>query len=121
TDAQKQEVIRKFNWIKDADGLAALFPSARIILYDYASAWKGRRKVKATMDNIARVLLDGLMEIRTGPTETSRPLVFIGHSMGGLVIAKTVTTANAYREQYQSVLTCTTGCLFFGTPFRGTD
>ncbi|KAK0941883.1 hypothetical protein LTR48_005149 [Friedmanniomyces endolithicus] len=53
-----------FNWLKDPDGLHSMFPSARIMLYDYASAWKGSRKVRATMKSICTVLLDNLTDKR---------------------------------------------------------
>jgi hypothetical protein len=55
---------RSFNWLRDPDGLASLFPKARIMLYCYASAWRGSRKVRATMKDICTVLLDNLKEKR---------------------------------------------------------
>lgn len=58
------------------------------MLYSYASAWKGSLKVRATMRSICTVLLEDLKEKRKAGTEATRPLVFIGHSMGGVVIAK---------------------------------
>ncbi|KAK0927393.1 hypothetical protein LTR91_003798 [Friedmanniomyces endolithicus] len=59
---------RSFNWLKDPDGLHSMFPSARIMLYDYASAWKGSRKVRATMKSICTVLLDNLTDKRKART-----------------------------------------------------
>ncbi|GIZ38925.1 hypothetical protein CKM354_000232400 [Cercospora kikuchii] len=111
---------RKFNWIRDKDGLASLFPKSRIMLYDYASAWKGDRKVRATMKSICMWLLDDLWERRKAGTAAGRPIIFIGHSMGGVVIAKTLCMARARRE-YEAILTCTVGCAFFGAPFQGSD
>lgn len=49
-----------FNWLEDADGLARAFPQARIMLYDYASAWIGALKVRATMRSICLWLLEDL-------------------------------------------------------------
>ncbi|KAK5707221.1 hypothetical protein LTR17_020910 [Elasticomyces elasticus] len=111
---------RTFNWLEDADGLHSLFPTARIMLYDYASAWTGKRKVRATMRSICTWLLDDLTERRKNGTEVTRPLIMIGHSMGGVVIAKTLCVARARRE-YEAVVTCTMGCLFFGAPFKGSE
>lgn len=54
----------EFNWLRDPDGLASLFEKSRIMLYDYASAWRGRRKVRATMKSICTWLLDDLREKR---------------------------------------------------------
>lgn len=50
--------------ITDPDGLAALFPKSRIMIYDYASAYRGNLRVRATMKGICTVLLDDLMEKR---------------------------------------------------------
>lgn len=55
---------QEFNWIKDEKGLAALHPNSRIMLYDFASAWIGKRKVPATLRNICTVLLESLVEKR---------------------------------------------------------
>lgn len=78
------------------------------MLYDYASAWTGKLKVRATMKSICTWLLDDLQEkrkvshftssfpkrspayilARQGGNEITRPLIIIGHSMGGIVAAK---------------------------------
>ena len=78
------------------------------MLYDYASAWQGKRKVRATMKSICTWLLDDLREkrkagfrlgcllsrpytdesSRQGGSEITRSLIIIGHSMGGIVAAK---------------------------------
>lgn len=55
---------KSFNWLRDKDGLALLFPRSRIMLYDYASAWRGTRKVKATISSICTMLLELLAENR---------------------------------------------------------
>jgi hypothetical protein len=101
-----QQSDHNFNWLRDSDGLASLCPKARIMLYDYASAWKGKLKVRATMRSVCQWLLEDLIEKRRvsrissscyrtplliatqEPTEVTRPLIFIGHSMGGIVVAK---------------------------------
>lgn len=61
---QYAEPARQFNWIRDPDGLASIFPKSRIMLYDYASAWYGDKKVRATMKGICTWLLDDLTEKR---------------------------------------------------------
>ncbi|KAF2148555.1 hypothetical protein K461DRAFT_232934, partial [Myriangium duriaei CBS 260.36] len=108
-----------FNWISDPNGLIKLYPNSRIMLYDFASAWHGSKRVRATLKSICTVLLDNLLEVRKGGTQMNRPLIFIGHSMGGLIIAKTICIAKASKE-YEPLAICTVGCGFFGTPFHGT-
>ncbi|OLN82235.1 Ankyrin repeat domain-containing protein 17 [Colletotrichum chlorophyti] len=100
------------------DGLARDFPRARILLYQYESAWVGDLKVKTFMRDIAKSMLEGLQANRQGIRD--RPIVFIGHSMGGLVIAKAITlAAETYREIFPRMFECIAGCAFFGTPFGG--
>ncbi|KAK3669911.1 hypothetical protein LTR78_010222 [Recurvomyces mirabilis] len=101
---------QSFNWIRDESGLRSLFPKSRILLCDYASAWRGRFKVRATMKSICTALLDDLVEKRKDGAKSTRPLIIIGHSMGRVVVAK-----------YEAIATCTMGCLFFEVPFRGTE
>nr|XP_036584983.1 multiple ankyrin repeats single kh domain-containing protein [Colletotrichum truncatum]KAF6794751.1 multiple ankyrin repeats single kh domain-containing protein [Colletotrichum truncatum] len=70
------------------------------------------------MRDIAKSMLEGLQANREGIRE--RPIVFIGHSMGGLVIAKAITlAADTYRELFPRMFECIAGCAFFGTPFGG--
>ena len=80
------------------------------------------------MDNIARGLLHSLQgkrEVRKdekqgrATTYFHRPIVFIGHSMGGIVIAKAVTLMDSLRTTFPKMLEATAGCVFFGSPFRG--
>lgn len=64
-DATTQpQTRRSFNWLRDREGLAHLFPQSRIMLYDYASAWQGSRKVRATMKSVCVFLLEMLKENR---------------------------------------------------------
>ncbi|KAM0425795.1 hypothetical protein ACHAPT_009046 [Fusarium lateritium] len=109
-----------FNWAIDKDGLAKDFPNARILLYMYESAWMGRLKVKQFLGNLASTLLDGLDGTRKA-SNSSNPIVFIGHSMGGLVIAKAICIAGSRKDQYPHMFEDIAGCAVFGTPFHGAD
>jgi hypothetical protein len=83
----------------------------------YESAFHGPLKVDQFMDNIAKGLLHALQSKRD--KEFNRPLVFIGHSMGGLVIAKAVTIMDTQRDTFRKMFEATAGCVFFGSPFNG--
>ncbi|KAH0492017.1 hypothetical protein TgHK011_003415 [Trichoderma gracile] len=106
-----------FNWTTHTDGLQRDFPRARLLLYMYDSAWTGQLKVKQFMGNIAMGLLVGLRSKREKCQR--RPIVFIGHSMGGLVVAKAITLADSRRDLFPIMFEATTACIFFGTPFGG--
>jgi hypothetical protein len=99
-----------------------------VLLYQYESAFHGSLKVENFMDNIARGLLHSLRDKREVRKDDKqgratayfhRPIVFIGHSMGGLVIAKAVVLMDSLRTTFPKMLEATTGCIFFGSPFRG--
>ncbi|KAK6502735.1 hypothetical protein TWF506_003310 [Arthrobotrys conoides] len=107
----------EFNWLTDKDGLAKEFPRARILLYMYQSAWTGPLKVRQFMTNLSLTLLYGLKEKRKDVPR--RPIVFIGHSMGGIVIAKAISIAESRRDHFGKMFEAVTGCIFFGTPFQG--
>ena len=109
--------INAFNWSSDKDGLSRDFPKSRILLYLYESAWTGPLKVKQYLGNLGFALLHGLKINREKCPR--RPIVFIGHSMGGLVIAKAITLADARRDQFPVMFETIAGCIFFGTPFGG--
>ncbi|KAI0595658.1 hypothetical protein F4775DRAFT_568533 [Biscogniauxia sp. FL1348] len=104
-----------WNWT--TEGLERDFPRARILLYMYESAWTGPLKVKQFMSNVAMALLIGLRSKREGCQR--RPIVFIGHSMGGLVIAKAITIADSRRDKFPIMFEAIAASVFFGTPFDG--
>ncbi|KAI1377216.1 hypothetical protein F4677DRAFT_415636 [Hypoxylon crocopeplum] len=114
-DSWKSEST-SFNWT--TDGLVRDFPRARILLYMYESAWTGPLKVKQFMGNVAMTLLNGLRSKREGRIQR-RPIVFIGHSMGGLVIAKAITIADSRRDKFPIMFEAIAAAIFFGTPFNG--
>ncbi|KAF4981042.1 hypothetical protein FZEAL_3094 [Fusarium zealandicum] len=111
-----------FNWASDGEGIARDFPNARVLLYMYESAWMGRFKVKQFINNLASTLLEGLHDMRK-TTGLARPIVFVGHSMGGLVIAKAVCIAESRQGQskFLHLFEDIAGCAVFGTPFGGAD
>ncbi|KAI0908433.1 ankyrin [Ustulina deusta] len=109
-----------FNWLSDPrTGIRREIPGARVLLYRYDSRWLGANGIRQTLYNAAMWLLDALVVHRKG--NESRPLVFLAHSMGGLVVAKALTLAVAKPEliDQMRVYECFAGAIFFGTPFRG--
>ena len=108
----------QFNWLTDDKGLRDKFPTARVLLYKAESRWIKEAAVNQSMKNLASNLLTAILSKREG-IQSDRPIIFVGHSMGGLIVAKAITLAAFRSEDYPNVLPCITGCLFFGTPFQG--
>lgn len=75
------------NWLRDADFLPHLIPLARIMTYGYNSTVALSQSI-AGVDQFAETLLNYLEQKRRTPMEKARPLVFICHSLGGIVVKK---------------------------------
>lgn len=54
--------------------------------------------------------------------QNERPILFVCHSLGGLVCQDALLASRASPERHlQQILNCTRGILFLGTPHSGTD
>jgi triacylglycerol esterase/lipase EstA (alpha/beta hydrolase family) len=92
-------------------------PDARIFLYQY-SATAVYGKDKDTFVGKASELLEAIRIERDGLE--SRPIIFLGHSMGGLLIKQALINAHN-NPKYTQIKDATTGIAFFATPHRGGD
>ncbi|KAL8981466.1 MAG: hypothetical protein Q9205_003757 [Flavoplaca limonia] len=66
--------------------LPAAVPNSRILRFGYESQWLGKDAIQQRLSSVAEQLLRGLMESRKECQ--SRPMVFIGHCFGGIIIEK---------------------------------
>ncbi|KAJ9617244.1 hypothetical protein H2200_000965 [Cladophialophora chaetospira] len=74
----------------------------------------------AGIDEFARQLLFALRLIRNGGAE-SRPLIFIAHSLGGIVVKKALILSHQDKHIYGEILKATVGIIFLATPHRGSS
>ncbi|CEJ93269.1 hypothetical protein VHEMI08874 [[Torrubiella] hemipterigena] len=92
---------------------------ARIILYGYPSSLLDKDSTQ-DISTISLTLSQSLAELRGKHGAAPRPIIFIGHSMGGLVIKKALvflgTSSNA--EAVQLFHACR-GVAYFGVPHNG--
>ncbi|KAF3921277.1 hypothetical protein ABW21_db0206946 [Orbilia brochopaga] len=112
-DGTKKEV----NWLKDENMLHAALPTARILRFGYDSIWYGAGAVKQRLANISNELLTDLKYERRGCED--RPIIFVGHCFGGLVMQKAYNLAKANDIDYPGIWRATTGLVFIGTPHQG--
>ncbi|PVH92190.1 hypothetical protein DM02DRAFT_576133 [Periconia macrospinosa] len=104
-------------WLKDF--LPHDVENTRVMTFGYdATAAFG--DTTADIEDHARDLLISLVDEREEDDEAQRPIIFIGHSLGGLVIKRALITARN-EPKYSSVSESTIGILFFGTPHRGSE
>lgn len=108
------------NWLSDPRMLPSLTPEARILRFGYDSLWLGKEAIRTRLPTIADKLL--LVLAREREEDPMRPLIFIGHCFGGLVIQRALITAKLYPESEieEAILSSAVGAVFLGTPHRGT-
>ena len=105
-------------WLRDF--LKDDFPDARIYSVGYNSKvafnfGTGR------LHSFARELLVNIQRTRETEDEKQRPILFVCHSMGGLVVKKALLVAHFPEVHYKNILDSTTAVLFLGTPHGGSD
>ncbi|PYH36551.1 kinesin [Aspergillus neoniger CBS 115656] len=101
-------------WLRDF--LPKQLPRARIFLFSYNSKVAIQSSAAGVREQ-AHVLLDRLRLEREKCEH--RPLLFIAHSLGGIVVKEALVQAKL-SATYGSICTSTFGIVFFGTPHRGT-
>ena len=74
------------NWLDSDDMLPAVLPTARVLRFGYLSEWFGENALETRAASIGEKLLAELKSLRLDAID--RPLIFVGHSFGGLVILK---------------------------------
>lgn len=70
-------------WLEDEDMLPAVVPKSRIVLYNYDSSWHSDAP-KTRLQICGEELLCSIHTFRKDVAH--RPVIFIGHSLGGNVI-----------------------------------
>ncbi|GAW21984.1 hypothetical protein ANO14919_115150 [Xylariales sp. No.14919] len=102
-------------WLRDE--LPHHIPHSRVLLYQYNStAVYG--KDQSTFVDKANAFLESIRLKRRGYEQ--RPLLLLGHSLGGLLIKQALI--NAFNnEKYEKVRLATKGLAFFATPHGGGD
>ncbi|KAI9889175.1 MAG: hypothetical protein M1814_005766 [Vezdaea aestivalis] len=119
-------------WPKDF--LTEDIPEARIFLYGYNSnvnseVSEARIKDHAGMciaiqhdesDNLDTLLYKLRHKRRIKRKTIRTPIIFVGHSLGGLVIKTAMLNAKD-NSKYQAIADDTKGLVFFGCPHKGTN
>lgn len=119
---------RRATWTPDrqtAPWPQTLLPShisgARILTYGY-DAYFVRRSVASrnrVIDHATNLLHD-LTADRASCNASSRPIIFIAHSLGGLVCKKALLLSRETPEYHlRSIFESTKGIIFMGTPHKG--
>lgn len=105
--------------------LPETLPSARVFVYGYDTKLRhalGAPVSKNTVYDIASDFL-GILEAERR-SHPSRPLIFIAHSLGGIVVKELLRQSDGFQIHHthlHQVYKATAAVMFFGTPHSGAD
>ncbi|KAH6880024.1 hypothetical protein B0T10DRAFT_609642 [Thelonectria olida] len=106
------------------DFLALEIPEARILTYGYdANIIRADSPISnSRLGEHAQNFLSALATYREKGQNNERPIIFVAHSLGGLVCEDALVTSRASAEEHlKQISRCTRGIAFLGTPHSGTD
>ncbi|CAI9635625.1 unnamed protein product [Alternaria burnsii] len=114
--------IDSVNWLRDL--LPHDLPNARILSWGYdANTHSGSRVSCQYLFDHARTLVSDLCLERQITETSKRPIIFVAHSLGGIIVKSALIHSDAARrgalEEHRAVKLSTYGILFMGTPHQG--
>ncbi|KAH0551496.1 hypothetical protein GP486_007289 [Trichoglossum hirsutum] len=96
-------------------------PRCRTMIYGYNSKLSSRGI--GTVEDYSREFLEGIKKVRGTKETRERPLFFVAHSFGGIILARClVRAAQTNEDDHPTIATlykATYGILFFAVPHRG--
>ncbi|KEZ46772.1 hypothetical protein SAPIO_CDS0062 [Scedosporium apiospermum] len=104
-------------WLRDL--LPEKLPSSRVMTFQYDASVVGNTSAHGVRGNASK-LLQLLRDKREDNDDEGRPIVFVGHSLGGIIIKQALKLASSSRR-FSDIAKSTRGIVFFGTPHRGAD
>ena len=105
-------------WLRDF--LPLDVHNIRVLLYGYDTTLAGSDS-KSSIRDYSKSLLESIRAFRAGTETEGRPIVFIGHSLGGLLIkeALVLASSNLGDRQSRDFSLSISGLIFFGVPNLG--
>ena len=105
-------------WIRDT--LSKHLPSVRSIIYGYDTKLAGSQSFQRIPD-LAQALITQLQTCGWSLT-SAKPIVFLAHSLGGLVLREAMVKLDKRSDkQYSALLRLFAGAVFFGVPNLGME
>lgn len=110
-----------------ADLACQTVPDSRILTYGYDTKirhWLTGPVSKKTVYDHAWDLLCCLEGLRRNSREVARPIIFIAHSLGGIVVKEALRRSRACessKPHIHNIFSATSSIVFFGTPHGGAD
>ncbi|KAH8897965.1 hypothetical protein GQ53DRAFT_837684 [Thozetella sp. PMI_491] len=120
-DLDPRDDDSNIHWPRDL--LPKLMPSARIFTwgYDVDIAKLFSSTSTASVFQHASTLLSDISDSRIAAEEKMRPIIFVAHSLGGIVVKDALCISNSERTHLNEVGKATAGVCFLGTPHKGSS
>lgn len=106
-------------WIRDLLPNDQKLQRCRLMLFGYTSALLDKKKANDRLVDYADTLLRELQLLRKSPVAAKRPLIFVCHSMGGLLARLAVTRLSSRPREFEGLCPYQCGLLFLSTPHFG--
>ncbi|KAK3941484.1 hypothetical protein QBC46DRAFT_430783 [Diplogelasinospora grovesii] len=105
-------------WLRDF--LPRDVPDIRVLVYGYDTSLLGSMS-KDSIEHLGIRFLESLKAFREGTSTDQRPIIFIGHSLGGLVVKEALVQASKTSGDHQNdnLRNSCNGLLLFGVPNLG--
>ncbi|KAF8528200.1 hypothetical protein BU17DRAFT_38655, partial [Hysterangium stoloniferum] len=112
-------------WPRDL--LPTLIPRARVLSYGYDARTRGPRSTLAEqlLEDYAIDLIVRLAMHRLRTETTERPIIFVVHSMGGIILKAALINASMAKRDHlfshKQIHISTYGIVYLGTPHQGME
>ena len=117
---KRRVAIRNVNWLTDDHMLPSVAPYARVLRFGYRLPLPTHDpEARLDFKVIAKNLLVCLTKERKDFPD--RPLIFIGHAWGGVIIEHALVAAFRPTEEAEPILNSVAGIIFLATPVKGSD
>ncbi|QKX58593.1 uncharacterized protein TRUGW13939_05718 [Talaromyces rugulosus] len=113
----------KWNWVQSSIGprlLEETDVTPRVLSFGYNSDIFDTKSVN-DIQSVAQMLVGRLYHDLQMMDNISHKVIFIAHSLGGLVVKKALIVAWNDNDRYGKLLSTIQGCIFLGVPHRGAD
>lgn len=112
----------KVHWPRDL--LKHEIPRSRVVTFGYdadiVNFWNPASKSR--LSNHAENMVGDLVRRRERTDTEARPIIFVAHSLGGLVVEHALShSKNAAETHLHQIERCTAGIVFLGVPHCGSD
>jgi Putative serine esterase (DUF676) len=106
-------------WLRDFLPKDSPFDRSRIMTFGYTSTLVDKRKLTDRFEDYADQLISQIIRLRGSSLEWKCPLIFICHSMGGLVARLAMTRMHTLPNKFKGLSLEECGILFLSTPHLG--